>query len=41
MQIADPDDSAGGMPGASVRWERRHPAGLGQARKIEKGKENS
>ncbi len=33
-QIAALGDLEGSMPGASVRWERRHPAGLGQARRV-------
>jgi len=36
--IADLGDLEDGVPGASVRWERRHPAGLGQARKIGKAR---
>ena len=29
IPIADLGDLEGGEPGAPVRWERRHPAGLG------------
>jgi len=30
-----------GVPGAPVRWERWHPAGLGQAMEDQEGKEGS
>jgi len=30
-----------GVPGAPVRWERRHPAGFGQATEDQEGKEGS
>jgi len=36
--IAALGDLEGGEPGAPVRWERRHPAGLGQARRTEQAR---
>jgi len=39
--IADLGNLEGDLPGASVCWERRHPAGLGQATEEQEGKENS
>ena len=38
--IADLGDLEDGVPGTSVRWERRHPAGLVGAEDRE-GEENS
>ncbi|CAD7853921.1 MAG: hypothetical protein [Olavius algarvensis Gamma 1 endosymbiont] len=40
-QIADLGDLEGGVPGAPVCWERRHPAGFRQATEDQAGEESS